>query len=240
MKYKILNTSIDSFGLNETTDVIIKNIDKKNPIYQVSINASKINLIDKEPRLKSIISRADIVNADGMSIIWAARILKVPVKHRVTGVDLFYKLLDISEEKGYSVYFLGATKESITEMISRMRKNHPLLKIAGYHDGYYNDSELIANEIKNSRPDILFLGFSSPQKEIWIEEYQKKVNVPFIMGVGGSFDIYSGKTKRAPKIVQKLGMEWFYRFIQEPVRMYDRYIIGNILFVKKVLKERFK
>lgn len=240
MKYQILNTSIHSYDINETTERIIENIEKRNHIYQVSINASKINLIDDDPRLKDIISRADLVNADGMSIIWAAKILKVPIKHRVTGVDLFYKLLDISEQRGYSIYFLGATEESIEEMISLLKKNHPLLKIAGYHDGYYKDSELIAEEIKEARPDILFLGFSSPKKEIWIEEHQQKINVPFVMGVGGSFDIYSGKTKRAPAALQKVGMEWFYRFIQEPVRMFDRYIIGNILFVKKVFKEKFK
>ncbi|MFC4652861.1 WecB/TagA/CpsF family glycosyltransferase [Lactococcus nasutitermitis] len=240
MRYQIFNTFIDSLDINETTEKIIENIDKRNPIYQVSINASKINLIDEDSQLKDVISRADLVNADGMSIIWAAKILKIPIKYRVTGVDLFYKLLDVSEKKGYSVYFLGATEESIERMVSILKKNHPILKIAGYHNGYYKDSELIADEIKKANPDILFLGFSSPKKEIWIEKYQKKVNVPFIMGVGGSFDIYSGKTKRAPRIIQKIGMEWFYRFIQEPVRMYDRYIIGNTLFIKKVFKEKFK
>lgn len=240
MRYKILNTSIDSFDRSETLKRIVTSIEDRKPIYQVSINAGKINLIDENPRLKKIIDQADIVNADGMSIIWGAKFLHIPIKSRVTGIDLFYDLLKISEQKNYSIYFLGATSESMEGMIKLLKKNHPRLNIAGYHDGYFKKSEEIVNEINKAKPDILFLGFSSPQKEFWIDDYKDRMNIPFIMGVGGSFDVYSGKTKRAPKIIQNLGLEWFYRFIQEPIRLYDRYIIGNLRFTKKLLREMVK
>ncbi|EOH52847.1 WecB/TagA/CpsF family glycosyltransferase [Enterococcus faecium EnGen0263] len=240
MRYSILNTAIDSFTLNETLKKITENIDNEDSVYQVSINANKINLMEEDARLKAIINNADFVNADGMSIIWAAKLLHIPIKNRITGVDLFYRLLEISEQKNYRIYFLGATQESLEEMVARLSNDHPTLEIAGYQNGYYSDEQKVVSDIKNSQPDILFLGFSSPKKEIWIESYKEELQIPFIMGVGGSFDIYSGKTKRAPKWIQNIGMEWFYRFIQEPIRMFDRYIIGNARFVQMVIKEKFK
>ncbi|MGG5357914.1 MULTISPECIES: WecB/TagA/CpsF family glycosyltransferase [unclassified Enterococcus] len=240
MRHSILNTAIDSFTLNETLDKITENIDKKRSVYQVSINANKINLMEENAKLKAIINNADFVNADGMSIIWAAKILHIPIKERITGVDLFYRLLEISEQKNYRIYFLGATQKSLEEMVARLKNDHPTLEIAGYQNGYYLDEKKVVADIKEARPDILFLGFSSPKKEIWIENYKEELQIPFIMGVGGSFDIYSGKTKRAPRWIQKIGMEWFYRFIQEPIRMFDRYIIGNARFAQMVIREKFK
>ena len=240
MRYKILNTYVDDYNMTQTLGKIIQSVDNRIPIYQVSINAYKINLMKNNQRLREIVARAEIINADGISIVWAAKILHVPINFRVTGVDLFYKLIQVSEQRSYRVYFLGATQESITNMIKKLRDRHPALQIVGYHNGYFQDSVSIIEDINESDPDILFLGFSSPQKEIWIDKYKQKLKVTFIMGVGGSFDIYSGKTKRAPDVVQKLGLEWLYRFSQEPKRMFKRYIIGNAIFVKKVLREKFK
>lgn len=134
---------------------------------------------------------------------------------------------------------MGATQESLENMISIIKQKYPLIEVAGYHNGYFEDNQPIIDEIQLVKPDILFLGFSSP-KEFWIEKYKDIVRVAFIMGVGGSFDVYSGKTKRAPKFMQEAGLEWLYRFIQEPRRMFRRYIFGNIEFTKKVIKEKFK
>lgn len=241
-RVKFLNSYIDCIDLETTLKKINEGIKKKRVFYQVSINADKINQMQEDERLRRIINRADIINADGSSVVWAGRLLNLPIKHRVTGIDIFNNLLEISEQEGYRVFFLGATEKSINKMIRVIKNSLPNLQIAGFQNGYYKSDEerIVLDEIKNSDVDILFLGFSSPQKEVWIERNKQYLGIPFIMGVGGSFDILSGKTKRAPQLFQKLGFEWFYRYIQEPKRMHKRYIIGNWKFIKLILKEKRK
>lgn len=239
---ELLGTYIDCINLEATLQHIVDRINKKIPTYQVSVNADKINQIQSNEQLRNIINQADIVNADGMSIVWAGRILGVPVKQRIPGVEIFNRLLKIAEENRYRIFFLGATAESLEKMIGKIEVDYPDLPIAGFHNGYYpaEEEEILLQEIKKSQADILFLGFSSPHKEVWIQKNQAKINTPFIMGVGGSFDVLSGKTKRAPKWIQKIGCEWFYRYIQEPKRLHQRYIIGNWQFLKLVLQEKRK
>lgn len=121
----------------------------------------------------------------------------------------------------------------------KFKKIYPYLQIAGYRNGYFNfdQEEEIVNNIKKSKPNMLFLGISSPKKEIFIDKYSKTLNIPFTMGVGGSFDIVAGITKRAPKWMQNCGLEWFYRLCQEPQRMWKRYLVTNTLFGFLALKE---
>lgn len=239
MRRKIFNTYVDCLSMNESLEKIIKMIEEKSVSQHVVINASKINLMSKDQKLTKIVNGCPLINADGASILIAGKLLNIDIPERVTGIDLFYELLKISEERGYKPYFLGATKESVEAMIQNIRKKHPNLNIAGYRNGYFNneDESNIIKEIKNSSPDILFLGFSSPQKEYWLNRNLSELNIPFSMGVGGSFDVLSGKTQRAPIWMQKIGMEWFYRFLQEPKRMFSRYFLGNFRFLILCLKE---
>ena len=121
-------------------------------------------------------------------------------------------------------------------------KKYPSLQIVGYRNGYFSEEEepQLVKDMASSGADIMFVAFSSPKKEYWIRKYLKDLNIPFVMGVGGSFDVIAGSTKRAPLWMQKCGMEWFYRFIQEPRRLWHRYIIGNISFMIYVLKYKFE
>ncbi|MBC1521339.1 WecB/TagA/CpsF family glycosyltransferase [Listeria aquatica] len=228
--------------MQESIARIEKLILSKKPIQHVVINASKVNLLARDEKLRAIINESPIVNADGQSIIWAARFLGHDIPERVTGIDLFQALIQHAEKKGLRPYYFGATEEVVQQVVKKHREMYPMLDIAGYRNGYFKDWESfqIAEEIKASQADLLFVAFSSPKKEFWIDAHKDIMQVPFVMGVGGSFDIVAGKTKRAPKWIQKIGMEWFYRFLQEPVRMFERYVVGNFHFVKLVLREKRK
>ena len=215
-------------------------IEQGTPAQHVSINAGKINLMRKDPSLRSIVNRAALITADGQSIVWASKYLGCPVPERVTGIDLFRELVKLAAEKGWRPYYLGATAEVVEAVVKHDQQLYPDLNVAGFHHGYFSEDESldVAKEIARTQPDLLFVAFSSPQKEIWLDTFSEVLQVPFAMGVGGSFDIVAGKTKRAPLWMQRSGLEWFYRFAQEPVRMFDRYIIGNLRFLQYVWGEK--
>jgi N-acetylglucosaminyldiphosphoundecaprenol N-acetyl-beta-D-mannosaminyltransferase len=182
------------------------------------------------------------VNIDGMSMVWALRFLGYSAPERVACPDLANDILELAERKNYSIFLFGANESSLVLSIKNLATNFPKLKIAGYRNGYYQieDEYGIIKMINDSMPDILFLGMPSPQKELFVEKYKNQFQVKYILGVGGFFDILSGKTKRAPLWVQRRGMEWIYRFAQEPKRMWHRYMIGNVKFIGLVLKEKWR
>ncbi|WP_460268916.1 WecB/TagA/CpsF family glycosyltransferase [Clostridium tertium] len=235
-----LNTYVDALTMDETLERIEEFIENREIVQHVVINASKINIMQENDDLTNIINECPLINADGQSIVWGAKFLGYELPERVAGIDIFTELVRVSAEKGYRPYFFGATEEVVRKVVETFKDKYPSLKIAGYRNGYFNDEESIkiAEDIKKSEADILFVAFSSPKKEFWIRKYINIMKVPFAMGVGGSFDVIAGKTTRSPKWMQKLGLEWFYRFIQEPRRMFKRYIIGNLKFVKLVLNNR--
>jgi len=239
-RIKILNTYIDALTMEETIEKVENYIKEKKCVQHVVVNAGKINLIQEDKKLRDIISSCPLINADGQGVVWASRVLGQPLPERVTGIDLFQKLVEISAQKGYRLFFFGAKEDVVVKVINIYKEKYPTLKIAGYRNGYFKEEENleIAEQIRDTNPDILFVAFSSPKKEYWINEYMDVMKVPFAMGVGGSFDVIAGKTKRAPKWMQKCGLEWFYRFVQEPGRMWKRYIIGNCRFISLVIKEK--
>lgn len=237
-RIKFLNTYVDALTMEETLRKIEISIKNKSCTQHVVINAGKINLMQNDKELTRIINECPIINADGQSIVWASKFLGKPLPERVAGIDIFVELVKLCAEKGYKPYFFGAKEEVIKDVVNKFQLQYPNLNIAGYRNGYFKDeeSEKIAEEINKSGADILFVAFSSPKKEYWIKDYMKIMKVPFAMGVGGSFDVIAGKTKRAPIWMQKSGLEWFYRFIQEPRRMFKRYICGNLRFIVYILK----
>lgn len=241
-RVKFLNTYVDALSMDETLDKIQEYIDNKACVQHVVINAGKVNLMQENKELTKIINECPLINADGQSIVWGSKILGNSIPERVAGIDIFTELVRISSEKGYKPYFFGAKEEVVSEVVKKFKEKYPTLQVAGYRNGYFKQeqSKSIAEEINKSGADILFVAFSSPMKEFWIKEHMDIMKVPFAMGVGGSFDVVAGKTKRAPKWMQRHGLEWFYRFIQEPRRMFKRYIGGNLKFVNIVLKEKLK
>ncbi|WP_349400307.1 WecB/TagA/CpsF family glycosyltransferase [Clostridium perfringens] len=241
-RVKFLNTYVDSLTMNDTIKYIEKSIINKECIQHVVINAGKINLMQKDKELTKIINECPLINADGQSIVWASKFLGNKLPERVAGIDIFINLIKLAAEKGYKPYFFGAKDEVVKKVVKTFKETYPNLNIAGYRNGYFTDeeSEVIAKDIRDSGADMLFVAFSSPKKEYWIKENMEIMKIPFAMGVGGSFDVIAGKTKRAPKWMQKYGLEWFFRFIQEPKRMFRRYIIGNLKFTFLVLKNKLR
>jgi len=224
---------------DETFAAIDKLISAGGSHYGAVVNAAKIVTANRDDRLKQILCEADLVTADGMSIVWASRFLGQSLKQRVTGIDLFQRLVEHAAERGLSVYFLGAGDESVRGVIARLTARHPNLRVAGYRNGYFapNESDAIADAIRQSRADLLFVAMGSPAQEEWIASNLKRTGVCFALGVGGSFDHVSGLASRAPRWMQRTGLEWLYRLLREPRRLWRRYLVGNLAFMWLVTKQ---
>ena len=237
----ICNVPVDSLTMDETVGLIDERIKKKENLHHVVVNAAKLVNAQKDPELKASIVECDIINADGQSIVWAARFLNMYLPERVAGIDLMDNLVGLAARQNYKIFFLGAKEEVVTKVVNIYSEKYNPGIIAGFRNGYFGkDEEMgIARQINESKADILFVAMSSPKKEIFLNKYKEVMNVPFIMGVGGSFDVVSGKVKRAPVWMQDICLEWFYRTMQEPGRMWKRYLTTNVAFVKLLFKERF-
>ena len=237
----ILNTQIDNLTMKETLNEVSNAIQNKRLLHHTVVNAGKIVSLQTDEELKKGVNEADIINADGQAVIWASKILNKPLKERVAGIDLFSNLIEFAYRNDYKIYLLGAKDEVVKKLINKIENEYSPHIIAGAQHGYFPEDEeqKIVNEIANSGAHMLFVAMSSPKKEIFLNEHKAKLGtLNFIMGVGGSFDVLAGKTKRAPKWMQNLGLEWFYRFLQEPRRMWRRYLLGNIKFIYLVIKEK--
>jgi N-acetylglucosaminyldiphosphoundecaprenol N-acetyl-beta-D-mannosaminyltransferase len=180
-----------------------------------------------------------LITADGQSVVWASRLLGDPLPCRVAGIDLMHRLIDLAEERRYRVFVLGARQEVLDTAIARLRHQHPGLIVAGYRHGYFGEDEggAIAEEVAHAEPDILFVAMSSPRKEYWLARHGGELGVPLVMGVGGAIDVVANVTRRAPVLLQRLGLEWLFRLLQEPRRMYRRYLVTNARFLLQLARE---
>lgn len=237
-----LNTSVDSLTMEESIDRVRTIIRAGRPVQHVVVNAAKIVMMQKDERLRKIVNSCELINADGQAVVWAAKVLGHELPERVAGIDLMHEVIKLAAAEGYRVYFFGATEEVVQKVVMTMQASYPVLQVAGFRNGYFSaedDAEII-RAINDSGADIVFLGFSSPRKEYWLAEHLQELKAPFCMGVGGSFDVIAGVTRRAPVWMQKAGLEWFYRFSQEPGRLWRRYLVGNSKFMALVLREMIK
>jgi len=234
-----MGCEVDNLDMEETLQRIEAFIHDGSPHQHVVINADKVVKAHRDPELRSIINECALINADGMPVVWASRLLGKPLKERVAGVDLFDALMRRAAEKGWRVYLLGAREEVVSGVKTLYEKRYPSLVFAGYRNGYWKPEEesSVAAAIGEARPDLLFVAISSPKKEQFLGRYQAEMKVPFAMGVGGTFDVAVGKVKRAPVWMQKSGFEWFYRFLQEPRRMFHRYFVEDMYFFWMLAKE---
>ncbi len=241
-RINILNSPIDKLTMQDTLSIIDKSIQKRLAIQHIVVNAAKMVYMQKDKELYESVVNSDIINADGMAVVWAAKFLGQPLPEKVSGIDLMVNLVALAAKQNYKVFFFGAKEEVVITVVENYSKQYGKDLIAGYRNGYFNKEEepKIAKQIAESKADILFVAISSPTKEIFLNQYKDTMKVPFIMGVGGSFDVVSGKTKRAPLWMQNNGLEWFYRFLQEPRRMWKRYLVTNTLFIYYVLRAKLK
>jgi len=240
-RVEILGCQIDNLSMAETLQTIEGFIESGEPHQHVAVNVDKVVKASRDPQLRRIINECSLINVDGMPVVWASRLLGKTLKERVAGVDLFEAIVKRSAVRGWRVFFLGASEEVVNSVREFYAKELPRLKVVGYHNGYWSTDEepVIVEQIAASRPDLLFVAISSPKKEEFLRRHQATMKVPFAMGVGGTFDVVVGKVKRAPRWMQKCCLEWFYRFLQEPKRMFRRYFIDDMYFFWLLLKALF-
>lgn len=240
-RIKMLNTIIDVLNMNETIELVNEYIKSKTPLHLIGVNADKINEINKNEKMKEIVNSCGIINADGASVVLASKYLKKPLPERVAGIDLMQELVKLCEEKKYKIYLLGAKQEVVEKTKEVLLRKHKKLNICGIHNGYFKKDDWIdiSKKIKEKKPDIVFVGITSPLKEYLIEYLQNDNNNCVFMGVGGSFDVISGNISRAPKWMQRMNLEWLFRVMQEPKRLFKRYFVGNTIFIKSVIKEKY-
>ena len=236
----VLGVRVNAATMDDAVAICHDAIRRRDRLMVGVVNAAKVVNMGSDEFLCKAVSGCDVVFADGQAVVWASRMLGSPLPERVAGIDLFTNLLALGDREELSVFLLGATREVLDTVCERVRKEHPNLRIAGSQDGYFTDaeSEDVAKTIRDSGADMLFVAITSPKKEIFLDRYGDLMDVPVCHGVGGSFDVLAGKVKRAPALWQKLGMEWLYRVVQEPGRMWKRYLVTNSKFVWLVIKNK--
>lgn len=238
-RIEMMGCQIDNLSMEETLHTIEKFIQSGRPHQHVVVNVDKLVKASRDVELRRIINECPLINVDGMPVVWASRLLGKPLKERVAGVDLFESLMKRSAEKSWRVYLLGAREEVVLGVKQIYMRKYPGLTVAGYRNGYWKPEEEaeVVEQIKAAQADLLFVAISSPMKEHFLGRYQAEMKIPFAMGVGGTFDVAVGKVKRAPVWMQGAGLEWFYRFLQEPRRMFKRYFVDDMFFFWLLLKE---
>ncbi|MDP4500812.1 WecB/TagA/CpsF family glycosyltransferase [Nonomuraea turcica] len=236
----VLGTVLDALTMSQVIAHCVAAISEQRRLTIGVVNAAKVVNMRTDAALRQSVIDSDLVLADGQAVVWAARMLGHRLPERVAGIDLFTELMAEGDRRGYRAYFLGATDEVLAGVLAEVRLRYPGLAIAGSRDGYFpvEDSAVVAAEIAESQADLLFLGITSPKKEIFIREWGEATRARIIHGVGGSFDVLAGHTRRAPLRWQRLGLEWLYRMLQEPLRLGPRYVQTNGRFLLLVLRER--
>ncbi len=227
--------------MDQVLDYIYKHITARKQVQIGVVNAAKVVNMQRNPLLGEDVLSSDLILADGVAVVWASKILGKPLPERVAGIDLMFGLLERGNQYKYRVYCFGATEEVSLKVEENIARDYPNVIFSGRRNGYFSsdEEEAIARDIAAAKPDILFVAITSPKKESFLAKYSQMMGVLVCHGVGGSFDVYAGKVKRAPQVWQQLGMEWLYRVIQEPRRMWKRYLVTNTFFLWLLIKEFF-
>ena len=237
----ILGVDIRNLSLNEAADEIARWSATGNAAAQVCfVNADCLNIAYSDPEYFHVLERAALVLPDGIGVKLAGRLLRRPVRQNVNGTDLFPLLCEVLAGAGRRLYLLGGRPGVPDAVAAWIQKHAPGLTVCGFHHGYFTEQEqdTIRAEISASRADVLLVAFGVPRQDLWIARHIERLNIPVAVGVGGLFDFFAGVIPRAPQWLRELGLEWVYRFLQEPRRMWRRYFLGNLLFLYRVARER--
>ncbi|KLU57518.1 N-acetylmannosaminyltransferase [Paenibacillus sp. VT-400] len=225
--------------MKETVKVLQEAVlSKQTPHQVITANPIMVMAALENPAIMEVMQAAELIVPDGTGVVWASNYCGDPVAERVPGFELLHELLRVGENYRWGVYLLGSTPEVIQETAVRLQQQYPAIRIVGYRDGYFGpaEDEQVVASIREAAPDLLFVARGADTQEPWIHQHKDALQVPVTMGVGGSFDVISGKTKRAPMLFQKLRLEWFYRLLREPSRA------GRMLalpkFAVKVMRDK--
>lgn len=231
------------FGLNfynkEIEDLIIdleNDIKCKNKVTVFTPNVDHIINNKSNMKVEKLYEKSDYIISDGWPLVVTGRLKKKKIK-RITGVDLMDQLLILANKNKYNLFFLGATDETLMLLKKNIESKYPNLGSVSYHHGFFSNDDEVISKINSTENNILFVGMGNPKQEIWIRENYERLNSNIILGVGGALKIFSEEVERAPKLIQCIGMEWFYRFTKEPKRLFSRYFIKYPSFIGILIKE---
>lgn len=236
----IVGLRVDRLSVDEVLERLGNYIAERAPRHVVTADASMAVIARDDADLSAIVAGADLVTPDGAGILWASRLLRTPIRHKVSGVDLVGHLCRLSAERGHRLFFLGAGPGVADEAAASLRRRYPGAQIVGTRDGYFSAAQEpdVVAQIKQAAPDVLLVAFGIPKQEKWITRHKAVLGVPVSLGIGGSFDVYSGRVRRAPVWMQSAGLEWLHRLAANPKK------IGKVMtlpkFVLLALRQRFR
>jgi N-acetylglucosaminyldiphosphoundecaprenol N-acetyl-beta-D-mannosaminyltransferase len=232
-RIEVVGCAIDAVTLDDAVRIAEAAIARRETIQHVSINAAKLVKFRYDATLRDAIAGCALATADGQPVVWAAALLGGRLPQRVAGIDLMEALLEAAHRHRYRIFLLGARPHVLERAEHAIRARFPGVVVAGRHHGYFEqrDEAKVVEEIAGSSADLLFVALETPAKELFLARHRDRIAIPFVMGVGGAFDIFAGERRRAPRLLQRLGLEWAYRLVQDPRRLAYRYIVGNSKFV---------
>ena len=243
-KVMIAGVGIDNITMDQTLSFIEELIQKRKVSYVVTPNVDHIIKLQRDLEFKKIYREAACVLPDGMPLLWAGRFLGTPLKEKVSGSDLVPRLCEIAAQKGYKLFFIGGKVGAAYKAKELLEKRLTSIKIVGVCRpplGSEEDSEenrKIEKMIEETAPDILFVGFGVPKQEKWIYKHYKSLGIPVSIGVGGTLDILAGMARRAPYWMQTSGLEWFWRLMMDPMRLWKRYLVDDMQFFRLVFLQK--
>ena len=243
-RINICGIKIDNVSLDEAVRAISAIVQSRKPSYIVTPNVDHIVKLQKDPEFRDIYSNAALVLPDGMPLLWAAKFLGTLLKEKISGSDLFPRLCEAAAEKGYKVFFLGGREGAAARSAEVLKAEYQKLNVAGTYCPPFGfeqneaENDKIVQMIKTASPDVLFVGLGAPKQEKWIYKYKDRYQAPLSIGIGASFEFMAGMVRRAPIWMQKSGLEWFWRLMMEPTRLWKRYLIDDMLFFRLILKQK--
>lgn len=227
---KLFNLKVNNTSFGETMDIISQFV-KSGKFHQiVTLSAEMLMASEKDKSLEKIINQAALVTPDSAGIVWAVKKLAKINISKVSGIDLVLEICKLSGKNQWNIFILGSTQASLEEAIKQLKEKYNDINIAGYHDGYFKNDQEIIKLINNAKTDILFVALGSPKQEYWIYNNEEKLNVKVAIGVGGSFDVISGRYKRAPQWMINASLEWLYRLITQPKRFIRMLAIPKLMW----------
>jgi len=241
-KARLFGIPFDNLTAAEMRAFVVSALEDRRPRMIFTANVHLVVTARQNENLRSVFERCDLLPVDGRGVYYASYIIGKPLREMVGAPRLFFQMLELANERGSRVFFFGASEENLQKALATVRVRYPNIVVAGARNGYFTtaDEPAIAAQIRESRSDMLFLGMSSPRKEIFVDQYRLECNVPASLGVGGMFDVLAGVTQLAPHWIGVMGLEWFYRLLQEPRRLWKRYTTTNLIFLGMVIRGLWK
>lgn len=245
-KSNVAGVLISKNNLTETLQLFCNFIDNKEKRRICVTPVNNIVWANQDRELMNLYNTSDMNLADGVPVVWASRFLNNPVRGRVTGLDVLPAFSEISARRGYTSFYMGA-KEGVAELLAEnFSKRYPRLTIAGFYSPPFAkkftdiENEKMISMINNVSPDILWVSLTSPKQDFWIAEHFHRLNVRIAIGVGGAFEVCSGVIERSPLWMQRYGLEWLYRFVQEPKRLFRRYFVEAPKFIPLIFLQKWR